>query len=210
MDFPYHFQRVATTDGYTGGRPLTDSIHGQHNGICERRWVKGTRGVTLMVFGEQEPRLPLIRSRQICQEISQEFLLEQLFLSPNRNCLTEGAKAPRGEGDIGFKEPFQFQKRLFVEDDIVDIVKRQTCSIQTKGDSVFGEGGVIFAPSKALFLGRGNNLTIAQQGGGTVMIKSRYTENVYRLYTLSRRTDRGKAQTPTLPLRLTGRSATAS
>jgi hypothetical protein len=73
-----------------------------------------------MMLGEQQPvgRNILVELLQI---LAQQALLEQLFLEPERDRHLERAEAPRRERNIGLEQPLEFQERLVVEGDVVDL-----------------------------------------------------------------------------------------
>ena len=74
----------------------------------------------ILVFGKQHP-FRGTRKSQALQLTPEEVLLEQLLANPQRHRHREAAIAARRKGEIGLEQALELQKRLFVEDDGVDI-----------------------------------------------------------------------------------------
>lgn len=66
-------------------------------------------------------------------------LLEQLFLDPDGQCHAERLVPPRGVSQIGLKQPFELQERLFVEHDMVDFVQCYATFFQAIAYRLFGK-----------------------------------------------------------------------
>ena len=71
--------------------------------------------------------------------LAQQVLLEQLLPQPERDRHLEGAEAARRQRDIGFQQPLEFQERLVVEDDVIDVGKAGAGGFQAIGDRVASE-----------------------------------------------------------------------
>src|SRR5437016_14103190 len=109
-----------------------------------------------MMFGEKQPRTIelLIEFPKL---LSQQALLEQLFLQPQRNRHLEGAETCRRQRDIGLEQPLEFQERLVVESDMVDVGKPRACGLQTIADRMHRKRRVVFLAREAFFLRGGDD-----------------------------------------------------
>ena len=83
----------------------------------------------------------------------------------------------RGESQIGFQKPFEFQKRLVVKSDEIDIGQRDAGFIQTVMDGTFRKTVIVFFPGEALFLGCSDNNAVFDQCSGAVMVKGGNAKN---------------------------------
>src|SRR6185503_14619397 len=97
--------------------------------------------------------------------------LKQFLACPERHRHLEGAQASRGEGQIRLQETLEFQKRLVVKDDVIDVLKTYPAFGQTVCHGVVGEARVVLLAAEALLLGSGHNIAIANKSGCAVMIK---------------------------------------
>ena len=58
-------------------------------------------------------------------------------------------RKPRGrERQIGLEQALEFQERLVVEDDVVDVVERDAGLVEAIGDRVLGKAGIALARVK--------------------------------------------------------------
>ena len=73
-----------------------------------------------MVLGEQQP-LGIEPAIVLTQQARQHVLLKQLLAQPDRHGGAKGPKAARSGRDEGLKQPLEFQERLVVEGDVVDL-----------------------------------------------------------------------------------------
>ena len=113
------------------------------------------------------------------QLLQYEAFLKNLFLDPNRYGLDERAEAPWRECQIGFQKPVKGQQRLVVKSDVIDVIERQSALVQAIGGGQAGKFGVMLDPVEALFLRSRDNLAVLDQGGGAVVVKCGYAENVH-------------------------------
>ena len=65
---------------------------------------------------------------------------------------------------------------------MINLLKRQTGILERTGDGMEGEIPVVFDAGKSLFLRRKQNLTIFDQTGSAVVVKSRDPQNIHRSY----------------------------
>ncbi len=76
-----------------------------------------------VVLAEQEPLAQSKSGVERPELVLQQAFLEQLLPQPQRHRHAEGAEAARREGEIGLEQALELQKRLVVEDDVVDLVE---------------------------------------------------------------------------------------
>ena len=74
-----------------------------------------------MVFAKQQTVLPVEVGRRRLEFFAELFLLKELVLQPNRHRHPERAKPMRGKGQISLQQPLEFEKRLVVKGDMVDV-----------------------------------------------------------------------------------------
>src|SRR5713226_6009797 len=117
MEFLAHLEVIAGPEPNRRCRPLADAVHCQHHRFLERRREEGTSGMTLMVFGEEEPSLPVIRVSKCPKLPLEQGLLEELLLEPHRDSHGEGLESAGGEGKVRLEKPLELQEWLVVERD---------------------------------------------------------------------------------------------
>ena len=59
VNFFQHRQAVAATQRERSGGPFSYAVHGQHRSVRERRGEEGARRMTEMMFGKQQPLVPV-------------------------------------------------------------------------------------------------------------------------------------------------------
>jgi hypothetical protein len=133
--------------------------------------------MALVVFGEEQPVVPVEFRRVGLQFLLDQAFLEQLFLEPDGHRHAEGFEAARGQGDIGFEQPFELQEGLVVEGDEIDIAERRARFLQAIGHGVMGEARIVFLAGEALFLGRGHDTAVLDQRRRAVVIEGRDAQN---------------------------------
>ena len=121
----------------------------------------------LVVLGKDDAFLELIFKSRLDDPRQVQFLPH-----PEWHGHDEGSESCWSVGQVGFQQPFKFEQGLVVEAHVVEITGFQAGLSKTEIDSVFRETVVVFFSGKSLFLGRGNDLTVNQEGRGRVVIKS--------------------------------------
>ncbi len=94
--------------------------------------------------------------------------------------LRNDAKPIRRKGEVGLDEPLEFQKRLFVKDDAIDRRGVDLRLFQAIGDRVRRKVGIVLLAREALFLRRRDDLAIADQGGGAIVVEGGNPQNQHR------------------------------
>src|SRR5581483_11110358 len=111
--------------------------------------------------------------------IAEHTLLEQLFLEPDRNGGPERPKAARRKGKIGLEQTLEFEKRLFVEHDMVERARVNAGFRQTVTNRRGGKAGIVLPAREAFFLCRRNHLAINHKRRGTVMVEGRDSQDTH-------------------------------
>ena len=107
----------------------------------------------------------------------------ELFLHPKRQGFEEGTEAGGSVVEVGLEETIEFQQRFVVEANVVELVGFYPCFAQAVACGVERETVVMLDARESLFLRRGHDLTINDQAGGRVVIKSGDAKNAYQAST---------------------------
>ena len=77
-----------------------------------------------MMLGEQQPLASNLKSPSSSRSSSvSRFFWNSFSRSHTGMALRKDAKPLRREREIGFEQPFELQERLFVEDDVIDVLE---------------------------------------------------------------------------------------
>ena len=154
FDFFDYFERVVAAKRKTRRRPLAHAVDREHRGILKRRRIKSRHRVRLMVLGEQH------FAREVEKLLNLLFGL-QFAAEPQRTGGSKRLATARRIGHGGFDDAVEFEQRLVVEHDMVEL---------RGGDAGFGEAvisgvtrqaRVVFLARKSFFLGRGDNFAVS-------------------------------------------------
>ena len=108
-------------------------------------------------------------------------VLIELFLDPQRTGHQEGLEAARGDAEVRLENPFELDQGLVVKPDVVEVVDADSAFAQAVRHGPFRKGGVALLPGEPLLGAGRDNLAIAQQAGGAVVVKGRDPESMHRL-----------------------------
>src|SRR5207245_805361 len=159
------FEIIAAPDAEGRRGPLADSIDRKDRGFLEGRWAEGARGVRLMVLGVKQLALVAV------QPATEVAVHEELFRHPQGPRQAERAETLRGDAEVGLQDPLELEERLVVEPDVRQVRRPDPRCLEAVLHGVLWERRLAFPPSEALFLGSGDNLPVAQQAGGAVMVE---------------------------------------
>jgi len=95
----------------------------------------------------------------------------ELLLQPERHRLEERREGAREGGDVGGEDPLELHQRLVVEADVVDVVDGDTPLTEHVPDCVAGEAAVVLLAGEPLLRRRGDDLPVAQEAGGRIVIE---------------------------------------
>ena len=123
------------------------------------------------MVGKQQPRFPINAVVDFIEVAAQHALLEQFFLEPDRDRLAEGLKAPRREREISLEQALEFEKRLFVEHDVVEFISLDPRRLQAIAHGDAGKSGIVLAAREAFFLRGGDDLAVNHERRGAVVVE---------------------------------------
>ena len=167
---------VAATDPEASSRPLTHAVQREDRRLVEGRREEGACRMRLVVLEEDEA--PLVCA---VQAVSKLTGCVELLLQPEWKPHQEELEARRGVGQVGLEDPFEFEQRLVVEDDEIELAPVDARFAKAVVDRLLGEAVVVLLAGKALFLGSRDNFSVAHERGGAVMIVRGDPENVHDL-----------------------------
>src|SRR5687767_4055935 len=101
----------------------------------------------------------------------------QLFLEPRRHAIAKAAKAARGMRQVRFEDAFEFNERLLIECDIVELVWSHPRFAQAVVDGPAGKTGVVLEAAEALLLSRSDDFAVHDERRCAVMVKGRDAED---------------------------------
>src|SRR5205085_12198274 len=87
--------------------------------------------------------------------------------------------AARRDREIGLEEPRELRRGLVVEDDHRDVALADLPFREAVADRVVGEAGVVLLPGEALLLRGGDDLPVADEGRGGVVVVGRDPKDVH-------------------------------
>jgi len=128
--------------------------------------------VRLVVLGEDVS--PLVLALEPAAYLARKV---QLFVEPEGH---GGEKRPEprgGEREVGLQQALELQKRLVVEPDVIELLRREPALFETVVDRVDRKAVVVLLPREPLLLGRGGDVAVDDQHGGRVVIERRDAEN---------------------------------
>ena len=155
-----------------GRRPLAHAVHRQHRGLFEPRVEEAARGVGLVMVedlqpagvAEHAPDLPLGAvdpSRQAIQDFAADGL---------------GGLRVERHPDL----PGELLRGVFVVGDAVDVGEGDATRFETEPKGLPGEPRVVFDPREALLLRRRDQLAVAEEAAGGIVVVRRDPEDVHR------------------------------
>src|SRR6516165_8263625 len=103
----------------------------------------------------------------------------KLFAEPRDHRLAEHLPGSGKRAQLRQQDAFELGEGLLVEDEIVQIVSRDPGFPQAISDSLHREAVVELDPAEPLFLRRGHERSIAEEGGGRIVVEGRYAEDVH-------------------------------
>src|SRR6266480_4685612 len=122
-----------------------------------------------MVFGEYDFTL-------VAKLLSDQLLHPDLFFDPKGNGFEKGSNARRGACQVGVQDAIEFDERLFVKCDKINLVNPDSPLAQAIFDRKFRKGGIVFFAAETLFLSGGDDPAVPHQTRGAVMVKRRNSE----------------------------------
>ncbi len=159
--------------------PFADAVHCQNGSLIKWTGEKGACGVGFVVFGENIAALVLVVQSPV-------YFPGQMQLQPQPQWHThkELLKTSGGITDVGFEQPFEFQKRLLIENYIIELFGSEPPGLESILDRICRELAVMLLSCKSLLLGGGDNFAIAHKRCSTVMVEGRYSQNIHTVISI--------------------------
>ena len=85
----------------------------------------------------------------------------------------------RGVAEVALQQPLEFEQRLVVERDGVEVLRLQAPLPQAVGDGVGGEVGVVLLAGEPLLLRRRDDPPVPHEAGGGVVVEAGEVEDVH-------------------------------
>ena len=122
-------------------------------------------------FGSQSTSGASARSSSISSDFWNSFSFSHSGIA-----MRNEREAPRREREIGLEQPLELQERLVVEGDEVDVAPRDAGLRAGNSAARSRESRVVLLAGEALFLRGGDDLAVAHERGGAVVIERRDPE----------------------------------
>src|SRR6185503_5837999 len=116
----------------------------------------------------------------VVQGLAELSIDEQLVLDPEGAGLEERGKAAGSDAEIRFQDPLELEQRLVVERDAVELARPEADRGQAVVDRAGGKGRVTLLPGEPFLLRGRDDVTVAQQARGAVVIERGNSEDVGR------------------------------
>lgn len=123
-----------------------------------------------MVLGEVEPRQRRAFREQVFQGLFKHGAHENLFLDPDRHGGQKAFQAARRESVVGLQQALEFQKRLVVKNHGRDLIQADGAFFQHIAHGLGRKIRIVLFAGKALFMGRGHDRAVLEQGCGAVVV----------------------------------------
>lgn len=168
------FMPAPASDGGRG--PLAHAVNGENGRLGERRRVKRAGGVGLMVGGEEDGTV----GAQAGQLFPDGLAQIEPFTEPVGEHGRERAPAARRDGEVGFEQACEFEDRLVVKNNRVELRGGQPGVLETKPAGLAREIRVVLPAREPFLLRGGGDDAVTEQGGGGIMVVGGDAENIPR------------------------------
>ena len=172
--------------------PFAHAIHRQDQRLLEGRRIESAGGMAQVMLGKQEALRPIHVAGKPLQFFDQQGALEQFLAQPERHRHAKRREPLGGEAEIGLQQPLEFQERLVVKGNAVDIGAADPTRRQTIGDGFAGKAGVVLLAGEALLLRCCDHAAVLDQCRRAVVIVGGNAENAHRGHELEKRVDEGR------------------
>jgi hypothetical protein len=98
-------------------------------------------------------------------------LQEKLFPQPEGQGFLQGIESLRRKLKACLEQAIELKHWFIVEDNEINVFKSGTRLCQAVSHGVPGKARIVLLPGKALFLRRGDNIAVPNQGCGTVVVE---------------------------------------
>jgi len=168
----FHGVPLAAADGGRG--PFAHSVDGQDGSFVEGGREERAGRVGLVMFGEEDRAIGAQTGEFVPDGLSQV----QFFTEPIWEDARERGEAAGGHGEVRFQQARKFSDRFVVEDDRVELSRREPGVAEAELDGVLREALVIFAPGEAFLLSGSQDGAVLHQRGRGIMVVGGQPENV--------------------------------
>src|SRR5829696_9356018 len=165
MRCPKQLYPLPSPDSDGAGFPFADTIHRNDCRLVERRRKKGRGRVSLVVAGKRDAFLKLTS-----QSFANFPRQVELRLQPPRNALQERANPDRRRRQVRLDEPIKLQERLFIENHVSEVARRNPALAQAILHCFPRESLIVFRSRKSLLLRRRHDLAATNQRSRTVVV----------------------------------------
>src|SRR5205807_42428 len=145
--------------------PFADAVEREDGGFIERTGEEGTGGVAFVMIEEDQ------RRSAPWDSLAKDLPQEQFLFQPNRHGSDKADETARRESQVGLQEALEFDERLFVEGDEVELLGAQAGFLEAIRNCGVGKSGVVFPPAETLLLDGGHNLSIHHQSSCAIVIE---------------------------------------
>ncbi len=152
-----------------GRGPFADAVNRQDGGLFVRRAEESAGCVRKMM---------IYKENLVCRQVEladQEALDPQFLIEPGNHGLAKDHVGARHGLQNAQQDTFQFWQRLFVENHVIEVIRRNAGLLQAKLNGVHGKAVIVLDAGETLFLGCSQQMTVVQQGCRGVMIETRNT-----------------------------------
>ncbi len=169
-----HLEVDAAPDAERGAGPFSNTVGGDDRGLVERRWKVGAGGVRKVVLAEENLAVEAQRLTDLAAH--PQFLAE-----PALQCVDEGATGSRIRRGVAGHDALELEQRLLVEDDVIEVVRLEAARFEAVIRGLDGQSGVVLDAAETLFLGRCDQIAVAQQASARVVVEAGQAEDVQQL-----------------------------
>ncbi len=165
MQFAQHLDLVPTPCAVARGGPFAHAVHGEKCRLGIRRRKKCRGRMRLVMFREKD------FARETRQLLLNQRLHPDALANPERNRHQESFQPTWRVSQIAMEDAIKFDERLLVKGHTVHLRQRNAALPQAILDRVSGERRVVLFAREPFLLCRSDDLAIAHQARGAIMIK---------------------------------------
>src|SRR5262245_9979539 len=144
---------VPAPDAHRCGCPLADAVDREDGRFLERRRKERARGVRLVMLAVENRSVILKRVADLSSG-------EELLLDPERSGFQKLNEAARCNAKVSFENPLEFEQRLVVEADAIEVGGGDAGCSKAIVHSACGKRRVSLLARETLLLRRGNYVAV--------------------------------------------------
>ncbi len=177
LQLPEDGNLLALTKADGGGGPFPHAVQGEDGRLREGRRIEGAGRMGQVVLREEQRRRT---GAHLGQFLPEERAHQQLFLDPHRHGHEKARQSPGRKAVVGLQQALELEIGLVVKGHRGKIAELEPRLRHDVGQGLGRKVGVVLLAGEALFLGRGDDLAVHQDGCGAVVIKGGKPENGVR------------------------------